>query len=45
MKKYGYVAKSDLFKQSEVYHLCSIDVMSRVIKSNIPYINHIIKSY
>lgn len=34
-----------MFKRSEVYHLCSIDVMSKIIKHAIPYINHIIKSY
>lgn len=45
MKKYGYEEKSELFKLSEIYHLRSIDIMARNIKTTVPYITHIIRSY
>ena len=45
MKKYGYEENSELFKLSEVYHLRSIDIMARNIKTTVPYITHIIRSY
>lgn len=45
MKKYGYEEKSELFKLSEIYHLRSIEIMARNIKTTVPYITHIIRSY
>lgn len=45
MKKYGYEEKSELFKLSEIYHLRSIQIMARNIKTTVPYITHIIRSY
>ena len=44
-KKYGYEEKSELFKLSELYHLKAIGIMSQNIKSTVPYISHLIKSY
>lgn len=45
MKKYACQEKSEFFKLSEIYHLKSIEIMARNIKTTVPYITHLIKSY
>lgn len=44
-KKYGYEEKSEMFKISELYHLKAINIMAQNIKTTVPYISHLIKSY
>jgi hypothetical protein len=44
-KKYGYEEKSEMFRMSELYHLRAINIMADNIKTTVPYISHLIKSY
>ena len=44
-KKYGYEEKSEVFKFSELYHLRAIKIIGENIKTTIPYLSHLIKSY
>lgn len=44
-KKYGYEEKSEMFRMSELYHLRAINIMAENIKTTVPYISHLIKSY
>lgn len=34
-----------MFKLSEMYHLKAIDLMAKNIKTTVPYLSHLIKSY
>jgi hypothetical protein len=45
MKKYGYEEKSEIFKLSEIYHTRAIEIMTQNIRTTVPYITHILRSY